>query len=162
MSEVCKFVNMKYLIILDEQGILTLNMVIHVKKELKTFLLQLRGNVAEQMSSPDFDFRSLDYFDINSRIKDSTKSVSLMYLVYDCYDIPEDIYKKLQVDKHTLQNHEANMIKQFIELREENNVVKAIKFKEEIINCTYQKEKWATMDNVMNKLVVNQATNSKG
>lgn len=86
---------------MDEQGTLTLNIVLDVEKELKTFLLQLRGNVVEQITSADFDFNSLSYYDISSQLKNKAsinKSASIMYIVDDCRLIPEAIYQFFQID----------------------------------------------------------------
>lgn len=46
LSALDKSTDKKYVIIMDERGSLSLYMVIHVAKELKTFLLQLRGDLA--------------------------------------------------------------------------------------------------------------------
>lgn len=72
---------------------------------MKIVLLQLRTNVFEQITADNFDFNSLSYYDINSQLKgnDSTdKSTSIMYLVDSYDDIPEAIYKHIQVDKNLL------------------------------------------------------------
>ena len=58
------------------------------------------------------------------------------------------------MDKNVLKQQETKTMLQFVKLREEKNMVKAIKFKEEIIDCTMDKDSWNTMDNVVNKLVL--------
>ena len=117
----------------------------------------------QNISAEDFDFSQLDYYDVSSKLNTAAQEdVPLMYIADKDELISEPLWKKLCIDKVSLQKNRSKIIAQIRQLREEKNMVKMIKFKEEIIDCSYSPDKWRTMDNVANKLVLKEDTNSDG
>jgi hypothetical protein len=76
----------KFIVFLSSSGEITLNILLRIEKERKTFAVKLDSKTLERISEPDFDFGSLDYFDLTKKIKKDLRrpdSVSTIAYIFD-------------------------------------------------------------------------------
>jgi Leucine-rich repeat (LRR) protein len=136
----------------------TVQLVVHLPKEFKTFAVRLHPQLLQQNASLDFQ----DYQDITKKIKkDSARPdcvSTCSYLFNKASDIPEAVLKFVKLDEEMLKRA-SEVLKEFREFRLEKNTIKSIKYKVEIIKANQEEER--VVGKVIRALVVRDEKEQK-
>jgi hypothetical protein len=149
----------KLFLSLGSSGQLVLYLCTYEKKEYRTFLLKIDRPLLEAVwSSSCLDADYLDYVDISKVVKkgiDFWEPLPLLAYLFDSVNcLPEAVLAYLNLDKNLIQNVQL-LTNSFKEFRQQKNIIKAIKFKAEIIKVS--EDEGITLDGVCNILALGES-----
>jgi Leucine-rich repeat (LRR) protein len=143
----------------NPSGEFSLNVVTHLEKEFRTFLIKLDPKVLITFGT-EFSSSTLDYLDVTGRIKQTSGTGILAYLFDEITSIPSTMLDLMKLSRELLEGKLKPFIAAFKEFRQEKNIIKTIKYKAEIIKTS--KEEWTVLDRVCRTLVEGKGLDRDG
>lgn len=109
----------------------------------------------QQLGTPTLDFSTLDYVDVDRKMKEEFKTLGKEYLIFEVQnptEQSEEFYQLMGLEKATIVSKLKQMETEFKLFRQQKVLIKAIKFKVGIINSNYNLAKWQILGDIAEEL----------
>ncbi len=109
----------------------------------------------QQLGTPTLDFSTLDYADVDRKMKEEFKTLGKEYLIFEVQnptEQSEEFYQLMGLEKATIVSKLKQMETEFKLFRQQKVLIKAIKFKVGIINSNYNLAKWQILGDIAEEL----------